>query len=199
MKAEEAKPRSMTPLSAEVFVDWPAGRMLGSKVMTSEKRLGDLKGIFRDEAVRCACDAATVVYRVQYWQPVEAGREGGLFWGVTRVEPGAVGDEFYMTHGHFHANRTRGEYYATVQGEGLLMLMDDERRTWTEAMSAGSLHCIDGRYAHRVINTGETPLIFWACWPSDAGYDYGAILRKGFGARVFRRGRERVVVPEGER
>jgi glucose-6-phosphate isomerase len=184
------------PSLPKTFLNWFVGDMRGQKVIESQKHLGDLKGIFLDEAARSACDAATIVYRVQYWQPVEQGKEGGLFWGVTRIEPGTVGEEFYMTHGHFHADRSRAEYYATAQGEGLLMLMDDSRRTWTEAMSPGTLHYIDGRYAHRVINTGKVPLTFWACWPSDAGYDYGTIANKGFGARVFRRNGEAAIVPE---
>lgn len=178
---------SHTSLPAEVILNWPAGDMHGRKVMQSQKRLGDLKGIFADETARSSAEPATVVYQVQWWQPAEPGQEGGLFWGVTTIHPGTVGDEFYMTHGHFHANRTRAEYYATAQGEGLLMLMDDSRMTWTEKMSPGSLHFIDGRHAHRVINTGKAPLIFWACWPSDAGYDYGSIAKEGFGARVFNR------------
>jgi glucose-6-phosphate isomerase len=178
---------STTPSSPKVTLNWLAGEMRGQKVVRSQKSLGDLKGIFADEAARSSVDPATVVYRVQWWQPAEPGQEGGLFWGVTTIHPGTVGNEFYMTHGHFHANRTRAEYYATAQGEGLLMLMDDKRNTWTEKMSPGSLHFIDGRHAHRVINTGKEPLIFWACWPSDAGYDYGTIARDGFGARVFNR------------
>jgi glucose-6-phosphate isomerase len=187
---------SCIPSLPKAFLNWWIGDMQSQRVIESQKHLGDLKGIFLDEAARCGCDAATIVYRVRYWQPAEPGKEGGLFWGVTILEPGTVGGEFYMTHGHFHANRSRAEYYATAQGEGLLMLMDDSRRTWTEAMSHGSLHYIDGRYAHRVINTGRTPLIFWACWPSDAGYDYGTIAREGFGARVFRRNDEAVIVSE---
>jgi glucose-6-phosphate isomerase len=100
-----------------------------------------------------------------------------------------------MTHGHFHADRTRAEYYATAAGHGMLMRMDDERKTWGEEMSPGSLHYISGQHAHRVVNTGDVPLIFWACWGSDAGYDYGSIREHGFGARVLQRSGKPAVVP----
>jgi glucose-6-phosphate isomerase len=30
-------------------------------------------------------------------------------------------------------------------------------------------------------------LLFWACWPSDAGHDYASIRTAGFGARVLLR------------
>jgi glucose-6-phosphate isomerase, archaeal len=52
-------------------------------------------------------------------------------------------------------------------------------------MSPGSLHYIEGQHAHRVANTGDSPLIFWACWPSDAGYDYATIAERGFGSRLI--------------
>jgi glucose-6-phosphate isomerase len=65
-------------------------------------------------------------------------------------------------------------------------------------MSAGALLYIDGRHAHRVVNTGAAPLVFWACWPSDAGYDYASIAREGFGLRVMQRsGKPTLVTRDG--
>jgi glucose-6-phosphate isomerase len=92
-----------------------------------------------------------------------------------------------MTRGHFHARRDRAEFYTTVQGEGMLILMDEDRSTRVEIMSPGSLHYIPGYTAHRTVNTGDSPLVFWACWPSDAGHDYETIAERSFGARVLRR------------
>ena len=90
-----------------------------------------------------------------------------------------------MTHGHFHARADRTEFYSTIEGTGALILMNDQRKTWVEEMSPGSLHHIPPRTAHRVANTGTTPLRFVACWPSDAGYDYDAIRTRGFSARLL--------------
>jgi glucose-6-phosphate isomerase len=168
----------------KVLLDW-GGRMAGPEVKESSKSIGDLCGIFRDSAQASGMDLGRIVYRVQSWMPVDAGVAGGLFWGVTTIEPGKVGEEYFMTHGHFHANRTRAEYYGTVSGQGMLIRMDDDRKTWGERMSAGSLHYIEGQHAHRVANIGDTPLIFWACWPSDAGYDYATIKAHGFGRRLI--------------
>ncbi len=168
-----------------VTVDWLSGKMTGAPLKESSKRLKDLAGIFQDESLRAKADPDTTVYGVRWWEPAAPGSEGGLFWGVTTLFPGRVGDEYYMTHGHFHADRSRAEYYGTAQGEGMLVLMDGSRHTWSERMTPGSLHYIDGKYAHRAVNTGDTPLIFWACWPTDAGYDYTTIREHGFGARVL--------------
>ena len=62
--------------------------------------------------------------------------------------------------------------------------MDEDRNTRCEKMRPGTLHFIKGTEAHRVVNTGNEPLVFSACWPSDAGYDYDVILKYGFGMRV---------------
>ena len=181
-----------------VTIDWNRGVLNGPEVRESTKTLRDLACVFRDLASLEEMDGRRAVYRVHSWAPAPAGTEGGLFWGVTVLEPGKVGDEYFMTHGHFHLNPTRAEFYATVAGQGILLRMERDRRTWGEPMSAGSLHSIDGAHAHRVVNAGDEPLIFWACWPADAGYDYGSIAQDGFGARVLDRDGAAAIVHEEE-
>ena len=51
-------------------------------------------------------------------------------------------------------------------------------------MFPGSLHYIPGITAHRIVNTGNRILSFGACWPTDAGYNYDVIIKKGFSKRV---------------
>jgi glucose-6-phosphate isomerase len=182
-------------MSPGIQIEWLTGIMRGAAVQQATKTLGDLAGIFHDTDSFRRMDESTVVYRVQWAEPVVQGTEGGLFWGSTIIQPGRVGDEFFMTHGHFHAKRDRGEYYGAISGKGLLMLVDEDRAIRTEAIFPGSLHFIAGGLAHRVVNTGDDPLIFWACWPSDAGHDYASIKTKGFGARVLLRNGGPAVVP----
>jgi glucose-6-phosphate isomerase len=170
--------------SLDVSVDFGTGRLAGRDVRDTVRTLADLAGLFADEAARAAMPQSQVVYSVQAVQPTEEGRAGGLFWGNTTIVAGLVGDEYFMTKGHFHALRDRDEYYVTVSGEGALLLMDAGRRTWMEPMTPGSVHYISGATAHRTANTGEAPFVFLACWPSDAGHDYETIARGGFGARL---------------
>jgi glucose-6-phosphate isomerase len=151
----------------------------------SVKTLGQLADVFADRNALRAMDANTVVYRVQVWHPVPEGTEGGLFWGVTVIEAGLVGSEYFMTHGHFHLKRDRSEYYATLEGDGALIMMDERRKTWMEPMTFGSVHFIPPQTAHRVANIGKSPLRFMACWPSDAGHDYEIIRNQGFGSRLL--------------
>lgn len=169
-----------------IRMDWEKGLLLPHpQLRETVKTLGQLQGIFLNEDARRAMDPDTVVYRVQAWCPVPEGTEGAQFWGSSVVEPGQVDSEYFMTHGHFHLKRNRTEYYATIEGEGALILMDETRRTWKESMSPGSLHFIPPNVAHRVANTGKMPLRLVACWPSDAGHDYDVIRQIGFGARLL--------------
>ena len=168
-----------------IRMEWPTGRLEPAlETRQSVNPLAQLEEIFADADALRRMDSETVVYRVQAWCPVPEGTEGGLYWGNTVVEPGRVGSEYFMTHGHFHRKRDRTEYYATVQGQGALILMDEDGRTSMEPMSAGSVHFIPPHVAHRVANVGQVPLHVVACWPSDAGHDYESIRQKGFGARL---------------
>jgi glucose-6-phosphate isomerase len=144
--------------------------------------LGDLAGVFAGVA---ALPLSTPVYTVACVLPVAEGTEGGLFRGTTTVWPGQVAGEYFMTRGHFHAKRNRAEFYWCTGGRGLLLLMDAARRCRAERMEPGSVHYIPGGAAHRAVNTGDGPLSFEACWPSDAGHDYAALVRAPFPWRVF--------------
>lgn len=161
------------------------GLLSGPGIVHTEKRLKDLGGLFADQDAFLKADPDTLVYRVQSLQPVEEGTEGGLFFGATVIEPGLVGREYFMTRGHFHAKSDRGEFYWTIEGEGMLIFMDRQRRTWAEKMTPGSLHYIPAETAHRTANTGESRLTIGACWPSDAGHDYRSIASGGFSARLL--------------
>lgn len=167
------------PLS--IFIN---GQLSGSEVLHQVKTLGELEGIFEDHPAFQSMDGSQTAYEVDSWQPVQSGTEGGLFFGLTHLYPGRVGDEYFMTKGHFHAVENRTEYYWGIEGEGILLLMDKERNTRAEYMFPGSLHYIPGSTAHRVVNTGNRILKFGACWPSDAGYNYDLIIREGFSKRV---------------
>jgi glucose-6-phosphate isomerase len=160
------------------------GQLKGSDIIHQVKNLGALNGIFEDQAAFDRMDAAQTAYEVDIWCPVENGTQGGLFFGLTHLYPGQVGDEYFMTIGHFHAIENRAEYYWGIEGEGILLLMDKDRSTRAERMVQGSLHYIPGYTAHRVVNTGTGILKFGACWPADAGYNYNVIMNEGFSKRV---------------
>ncbi len=158
--------------------------LIGDHIERSRKTLADLKGIFHDQEAYNNMASNTLLYEVSCHFPVKEGTAGGLFFGITKIYPGKVGNEYFMTKGHFHANMNRGEYYWGIEGEGMLIMMDRSRKTWCEKVFPGSLHYIPGGVAHRVANIGNSVLAFAACWPSDAGHNYQEIANKGFAATL---------------
>ncbi len=159
-------------------------KLIGKDVEKSTRKLGDLKGIFEDEVAFGLMDPEQIAYYVSSTFPVEEGTPGGLFMGITYLMPGKVGNEYFMTKGHFHSNIDRAEFYWGVEGEGMLILMNEKREVWAERMYPGSLHYIPGGVAHRVANVGNDMLVFAASWPSDAGHNYETIAKYGFARRL---------------
>ena len=145
---------------------------------TYTKRLSEFRGIYQDDA---ALDALIgekgdlVTYEV-----TEYRAEGSdIFFGTTTMMPGRVGDEYFMTRGHYHARRDRGEIYYTQSGQGILLLQSRDGETREVAMKPGVCAFIPPDWAHRSVNTGDTPLVFVWCCSQDAGHDYAEIVTKG--------------------
>ncbi len=170
--------------SAPVILDPQTGVLRGTGVTESAKTLRQLAGYFRDETARAAMNPETILYRVQSYEPQPEGVEGAICCATTFLMPGKVGDEYFMTRGHYHAAQDKPEMEVTVSGEGILILMDQNRQTRAEIMRPGSVHTVPPRTAHRVANTGTQPLVFVSYWPSETGHDYGEIVSRGFSGRV---------------
>lgn len=158
--------------------------LIGENVEKITRKISDLRGIFEDETAFEAMNPDLIAYYVSSTFPVREGTPGGLFMGITYLMPGKVGNEYFMTKGHFHSNIDRAEFYWGVEGEGMLILMNEARDVWAERMYPGSLHYIPGGIAHRVANVGNGVLTFAASWPSDAGHNYEAIAQQGFARRL---------------
>ncbi len=163
------------------------GKLTGENIIENNKAIGQLAGLFADEKARANMDQSQQVYKVQAHLPVPEGTTAGLFFGTTWIKPGKVGEEYFMTHGHFHKLMDRGEYYWGLKGTGVLILMDEQRKGRAEDIYPGSLHYIPANTAHRVVNIGNEELVFSACWPSDAGHNYDEIRQNGFSKRLFNR------------
>lgn len=60
---------------------------------------------------------------------------GVLQFGTTILYPGKVGEEYFMTKGHFHTILDTSEIYYGLSGRGM-MLMETPRARWTGRRSA---------------------------------------------------------------
>ena len=72
-------------------------QIMGETVNSITRVIGDLKGVFADSAAFKNADQGKIAYEVDSFFPEENGTEGGLFFGLTRLFPGKIGDEFNMT------------------------------------------------------------------------------------------------------
>jgi len=164
-------------------IDAGTGQMTGA-TGRYEKRLADLDGAYADAAAFADARARNgdrVVYRVHETRPER--RSGDLIFGTTFMEPGRIGDEFYLTRGHLHARADRPETYYGESGEGLILLEDPEGATRILEIGPGILAYVPPMWIHRSINTGDAPLVMSFCYPCDSGQDYEVIARSGGMAR----------------
>jgi glucose-6-phosphate isomerase len=142
----------------------------------SVRTLGDMAGMFLEPVAESR--AGDVVYTVSEI-PVPASGSN-LLSSTTVILPGRVGGEYHMTKGHYHAVRDRAEIYVTLAGEGRLVMATEEGRDQIEPMRRGTVNYVAGRWAHRSVNVGDEPLVFYAVYVADAGYDYATIEEQGF-------------------
>ncbi len=145
-----------------------------------EKRLGELAGIYADAAAfgdAVAQGGDPVVYTVNEVRPAAA--RGDLIFGTTQMQPGRIGDEFYVTRGHIHARANRPETYRGEAGAGLMLMESPEGETQILAITPWVVVYVPPLWIHRSVNIGAVPLVMSFCYPSDAGQDYAVIARSG--------------------
>ncbi len=176
----------ITPFVTEV--DFETGK-LSTPDYILQRRLSDMAGMYadEDEARRILeAEGDRLIYEVQGIElPLE---EGQIPHCTTRILPGAIGGEFHMTKGHFHARREQGELYFGLAGRGMLVLQTEAGEASVVPMQAGSAAYVPPFWAHRTVNVGGDDFVFLSAWEARAGHDYGTIERDGFRKLVIDRG-----------
>lgn len=185
----------MEPIRNEIRSD---PLQLVPEAARSVRRASDLRGIFENASALAALIRAgdPVVYET-YEPPIPA-HPGHLAHGVTIIYPGRVGDEYFMTRGHFHLRRQSAEVYLTLRGQGALVLQDESGRWRVEPLHPGTVVYVPPGWAHRSVNTGDSPLLLLYVYPADAGHDYEAVARMGFRVRLMAVDGKPQVVPVQE-
>lgn len=145
------------------------------------RRLSDMKGQFIDqEAYEAMLKTEDIVlYEVyELHRPEVAGE---MLQGLSIVHPGKVGDEFFMTKGHFHTVLETAEVYYCLKGEGVMVMETPEGECAVEPLRPGKVLYVTPRWAHRSVNTGsDEDLVTFFVYPGNAGHDYGSIEQQGF-------------------
>ena len=149
-----------------------------------EKRLSDLSGVYGDEDAfrRLLRDGGDpLVYAVEDLRPSAAA--GDMVFGITRMVPGKVGDEFFVTRGHIHAVANRPEIYYGESGSGLMLLESPDGESRIVEVAPKVACYVPPFWLHRSVNVGGDDLVMTFAYPADSGQGYDIIARSG-GMRV---------------
>ncbi len=144
-----------------------------------EKRLSDLAGLYADADAFAALlrDGDRLVYAVEDLRP--SAEAGDMIFGVTRMLPGKVGDEYFVTRGHIHARANRPEIYYGESGSGLMLLESPGGESRVVPIGPRVVCYVPPYWIHRSVNVGGDDLVMTFAYPADSGQDYEVIARSG--------------------
>jgi glucose-6-phosphate isomerase len=152
-----------------------------SNTKPSLKRyLSKMKGMYADEQAFNSMLENSDPLLYEFYELGVPELPGNLAFGTSIVYTGKVGNEYYMTKGHFHTILDTSEVYYCLGGKGYMLMESPEGEVAIEEFTPGKAVYVPGRYAHRSINIGDEPLITFYVFRADAGHDYGSIETKGF-------------------
>lgn len=161
-------------------LDFDLNNGLSKHADTTKRYLSQMKNMYQDqEAVEeILKHEDPLIY--EFYELGCPERAGDLAFGTTMIHPGKIGNEYYMTKGHFHQIVDTAEVYYTLKGEGYMMLENLDGDWRVERMEKGKALYVPRGYAHRTINTGDEVLTAFYVFDADAGHDYGPIETKGY-------------------
>ena len=161
----------------------------------AEVRLSDLKDFFSDqEAVNKILSKSKNPIIYEYYENSQPEVEGHLNFGITIINPGKIGNEYYLTRGHYHANENSSEVYIGLSGEGMIIMQKKDGQFSYLSMKKGVIVYVPPFWAHRTINVGKRKFSFLYIYPSNAGHDYEIIKQKGFAKLVIEeKGRPKII------
>jgi glucose-6-phosphate isomerase len=153
-----------------------------------QRRLSSMKGQFLDQAAYDALLASEDVLLYEVYEIRRPEVAGELLHGLSIVHPGKVGDEYYMTKGHFHTVLETAEVYYCLKGQGLMVMETPEGEWAVEPLRPNTVLYVPPRWAHRSVNTSLTEdLVTFFVYPGHAGHDYRTIETQGFRKLVVER------------
>lgn len=145
------------------------------------RKLSSMKGQYFDQTAYevMLTQEDTLLYEVYETRRPEIS--GELLNGLSIVHPGKVGNEYFMTKGHFHTVLETAEVYYCLKGQGYMVMETPEGDWAVEELRPGRVLYVPPRWAHRSVNTGRSEdLVTFFVYPGHAGHDYGTIEQQGF-------------------
>jgi glucose-6-phosphate isomerase len=167
----------MKPFS--MYLNFKAGELAPSDRINIRK-LSDMRGMFLDSEaeIRILKKEDPVVY--SFSERIMPEKNGHLQLAITTIQPGKIGEEYFMTKGHYHRRSDTSEVYLGIEGKGCLLMQTVNGDFDSIEIRKGVVAYIPPYWGHRMVNMGKTPFIFFAVYPGDAGHNYGDIEKTGF-------------------
>lgn len=152
------------------------------------RRLSAMKGQFADQEAYEAMLSKEDIVLYEVYELHRPKVAGEMLHGLSVVHPGKVGDEYFMTKGHFHTVLETAEVYYCLKGEGVMVMETPEGESAVELLRPDKVLYVPPRWAHRSVNTGsDEDLVTFFVYPGNAGHDYGSIEKQGFRKLVVER------------
>jgi glucose-6-phosphate isomerase len=156
---------------------------------TLNRKLSYMKTMFTNtEAVDSILESGQDPLIYEFYDVGVPDKASDLAFGCSICYPGKVGDEFYMTKGHYHEVFDTAETYFCLRGHGLMMMETPEGDWSVQELLPGRMTYVPGGWAHRSINIGSEPFITFYNFRGDAGHDYATIESLGFRKLVVQDG-----------
>lgn len=169
---------------------WDDCKLYGENVVDRQKYVTECVGVYKNDEALAEHEGKLAYYVSNQNFHREDFVKGNLQWGITYINPFTVDGECAMTSGHFHGDTDCDEYYYGLKGTGFLLFWDGLDDFYAEKVYPGSLHYIQGNYAHRIINSGEEVLAVAACSLPASKQDHARIQKQGFPYRCFKKNGE---------
>jgi glucose-6-phosphate isomerase len=173
------------PFSANIDL---AEGIMTDYTQRTERRASSMKGHYADKAAfeRLVSSGDPIHYEV-FEKPVPE-EYGHIMYCISKLMPGMVGNEYFMTKGHYHTVVQTGEIYLCLRGTGFMLMKTGDGEFTAEIMERGRMVYVPPYWAHRSVNTGKDPLVSFCAYNAEAGHNYGDIETEGFVKRVVLEG-----------
>ena len=170
--------QSKNVLPLTVFFDLKTG--MSDAKETTKRHLSNMKGMFSDDVAtdELVKNGNPLLYEFYEFNMPETA--GDIQYGTSITYPGKVGNEYYMTKGHFHKILETAEVYYCLSGHGYMLMENPEGEWDAQELTPGKMLYVPTRWAHRTVNIGNEPLVTFFAFRGDAGHDYGTIESKGY-------------------
>jgi len=151
------------------------------------RKASSMRGYYADAGALEALIAVGDPIHYEVFERTVPEEYGNLMAGISNLYPGTVGEECFMTKGHYHQVIQTGEVYLCLGGSGYLLMKTKEGDFSALPMERGKVVYVPPSWAHRSVNCGDDPLVSFFVYNAESGHNYGDIETEGFIKRVFKR------------